>query len=134
MCTCVYTEVNVCVTTWQAPHPPSTATSQSPGCLQSWGDASALSVQAGSDLSFLLPVWKDQNPRARSELPRRGDAPAPSSPRLNLGLAFLQEPVPPPQQGSFELGLVTSYEAKVGMCGRAAVRLSMGYGICRWRS
>lgn len=112
---CEYTDECVCHQAAGPSRPLSTAISQSPGCLQSWGDASVFLVQAGSVFSFLLPVWKNQNPRARSELPRRGDLPPTILSLANPGLAFLQQPCPTSPakvQGSLELGLETSCEAE----------------------
>lgn len=110
--------------------PLSTATSQSPGCLQSWRHASALLVQPGSDFPFLLLVWKDQNPRAR-----QGDLLLTILSSAKPGLAFLQQPCPTSParvSGSFEQGLVTSCKAESWHVRQGCCRLSMGYGICRW--
>lgn len=131
---CEYTDECVCHQAAGPSRPLSTAISQSPDVCSPGDMLLSCWCRLAVFFSFLLPVWKNQNPRARSEPPRR-DLPPPSCPWLNPGLALLQQPCPTsPERCKEALSWVwrQAVRLKVGMCDTAAVRLSMGYGMCRW--
>lgn len=131
---CEYTDECVCHQAAGPSHPLSTAISQSPDACS----PGEMLLSCWCRLAVFCPSCSQcgriRTPEPGQSYPGEETCPPPSCPWLTRAWPSYSNLVPPPQQRCKEaLSWVwrQAVRLKVGMCDTAAVRLSMGYGMCR---